>query len=681
MRLGPKIISAVSLFLAAIGCWIVATLAANTIETRSGDAVRIALIEAGHEWADVNTDGLQVHIGGIAPTEAQRFNALHIAGTMVEATRIVDGTTVTPTEPLAPPKFSIEIMRNDEGVTLIGLVPESFDREATVKTITEMASGAQVTDLLEVASYPEPRGWDASVQYGLTALSRLPRSKVSISSGRVTIDAIADSEEQKQSFETLINRRVPSSVNVRVNITAPRPVVTPFTLRFLIDDGQPRFDACSVDTERNQGRILQAAAEAGLTEGLDCTLALGVPSPDWTNATILGIKAVSELGGGSITYADADVTLIAPEETPQAVFDRIVGELESNLPDVFSLHSVLPEPATPEDDEAEAAPPEFSATRSPEGQVQLRGRLNNPLVRNTVESYAKARFGVGTVYTATRIDDGLPEEWPVRVLAGLEALTELEHGSVTVTADFVDVRGTSGNADSQAAVARTLEEKLGNSQKYAIDVTYDESLDPVVELPTPEECIARVIAVQAQEKISFEPGSTEVAGSAIRLISQIADILKSCRDVEMEIEIAGHTDSQGREEMNLDLSQARADSVLQALIARRVLTSGITARGYGESEPIADNDIEEGREANRRIEFRLVTEDEDSAEAEEGSDEAAEDAEQPEEGAETDEADAPEAEGEAEELDATSGAAPASNEEADDQPADDSGDGDTEDTQ
>ena len=58
--------------------------------------------------------------------------------------------------------------------------------------------------------------------------------------------------------------------------------------------------------------------------------------------------------------------------------------------------------------------------------------------------------------------------------------------------------------------------------------------------------------------------------------------------------------------MNEQLSQARADSVLNAIMERRVLTSNLTAKGYGETRPIADNDTEEGREANRRIEFKLV---------------------------------------------------------------------------
>ena len=59
--------------------------------------------------------------------------------------------------------------------------------------------------------------------------------------------------------------------------------------------------------------------------------------------------------------------------------------------------------------------------------------------------------------------------------------------------------------------------------------------------------------------------------------------------------------------MNLRLSQGRADAVLNGLLARRVLTSNLTAQGYGETRPIASNDTEEGRETNRRIEFLLAS--------------------------------------------------------------------------
>jgi OOP family OmpA-OmpF porin len=72
------------------------------------------------------------------------------------------------------------------------------------------------------------------------------------------------------------------------------------------------------------------------------------------------------------------------------------------------------------------------------------------------------------------------------------------------------------------------------------------------------------------------------------------------------MEIGGHTDAQGSEEGNRALSQTRAEAVLLALQGRQVDVSALTAVGYGESRPIADNETEAGREANRRIEFTLL---------------------------------------------------------------------------
>jgi OOP family OmpA-OmpF porin len=645
MRLGPITISAAAMLLAAIACWFVATLASDVIEERSGHEVEMALLSAGHDWAEVHTDGLQVHIGGLAPSEARRFNALHTASTVVDSARVVDGTIVPPDAPLTPPRYSIEILRNDDGITLIGLVPASLDRAVMAADITTLAQGAEVIDLLESASYPEPDNWEAALDFGLTLLARLPRSKVSVSAGAVTATAIADSPREKADLEAALTRRVPSGVRLNLVINAPRPVIAPFTLRFVIDENGPTFDACSADTDRDRQRILAAAREVGMTGEAVCRLGLGVPSQEWSNAVIQGIRALSELGQGSITFSDADVSLVGSVGTSPVLFDRVVGELESNLPAVFSLHSTLPEPEPGE--EAPSAPPEFTATRSPEGQLQLRGRVNNELVRTTVESFAKARFGVDAVYTAARIDDSLPSNWPTRVLAGLQALSELDHGAAIVQENLLQVRGASGNPEAEAEVAGILAQRLGDNQNLELDIRYDEALDPLAALPTPQECVDKANAVLASTKITFAPGSTEIEGEAIGVVDDIADVLRACRKVAMEVEIAGHTDSQGREQMNLDLSQQRADAVLDALMARRVLASKISARGYGESAPIADNDTEDGREANRRIEF-LLLEDPDAPESDPTPEEVAADTEaQP----------AGEGDADGEGLDATTGAA------------------------
>lgn len=601
MRLSSLLVITGIFSIAAAMSLVAANLSVKLIEETSEIGVREALDERGMTWAEVEADGLQVTLAGLAPSEAIRFSALSTAGGIVDAARVIDEMEVEAVAALAAPRFSAEILRNDAGFSIIGLIPAETDRTEVIDRITAINGGEAVADLLETANYPPPQGWEDALAFAIQAMERLPRAKVSVDAGRVAITAITDSADEKERLETQLNRAAPPGLRLALNISAPRPVITPFTLRFVLDDDGARFDACSADTEDARFDILRAARAAGMTSTDICTVGMGVPTPNWSRAVVQGIAALQRLGGGSITFSDADVTLIANEATAQADFDRVVGELENMLPDVFVLFAKLPEAVDPTQ-----GPPEFVATLSPEGLVQLRGRLSSENLRTVAESYAKAAFGSDNVYTGARVVDDLPDDWSVRVLAGLGALAELSNGAVTITPDRLRVTGNTGNPDASTTIATLLSSKLGEAREFEIKVTYQETLDPVIlaAVPEPEECEAEIAAIQATSKISFEPGNATVDTASLGTMDDIAEILRDCGDIRMEIQ--GHTDSQGREEMNLNLSQARAQSVLNELRARRVLTATYSARGYGESQPIADNDSEEGREANRRIEFRLI---------------------------------------------------------------------------
>ncbi|WP_323766441.1 OmpA family protein [Antarctobacter sp.] len=600
MRLSSLFITG-GIFLAAGGLSLVtANFAARAVERASLSGVLSELDTDGLTWAEVDTNGLQVFLFGTAPDEATRFQALSAAGRVVDASRVIDQMLVVEPEDHAPPSFSVEILRNDAGVSVIGLVPVETDRAALIERFAKLADGVEVSDLLETADFPAPDGWTEALDYAATALRDLPRSKVSVEPGRVSIKAMTESPEARSRLETALTRRKPEDMRLALDLTAPRPVISPFTLRFSIDDGGARFDACSADTEEARDRILRAAGNAGLEGKSTCRLGLGVPSRRWADAAEISIAKLAELGGGTLTFSNADISLVAPEGTNQARFDRIVGELDAALPDLFALNAVLPKAPK----EAPEGTPEFVAILNPEGGVQLRGRLGSEQARSTADSYARALFSSGAVYTAARVTEGMPSDWSVRTLAGMEALALLAHGSVTVTPDMLTISGKTGNADASTMIADLLVSKLGETTAFDIDVEYIEALDPIAALPTPEECEAKIVQIIGNRKITFEPGSAKLDASAKGLMDELADMLKQCGDIPLEI--GGHTDSQGREIMNEELSRDRAQAVLDALRSRRVPVRSYSVKGYGEALPIADNDTEEGREANRRIEFKLL---------------------------------------------------------------------------
>ena len=602
MRLSRIAIPAAALLIAAALCVITAFFSVRLVEDSSISGVEEALDIAELDWADVDVNGLQGFLIGEAPDEAARFQAVTVAGTVVDSARVIDQLLVAEAADIRPPAFSVEILRNDDGISVIGLIPASTDREDMLSRFEDIAGReGEVADLLEVADFPAPDGWEPALSFALRSLSDLPRSKLSISAEAVAIKAMTESEADRRKLLSNLERRAPEGLELALDLSAPRPVITPFTLRFLIDEtGRAHFDACSADTEASRDAILAAAQAAGATEDETCRLGLGVPSRRWADAAVQAISAVSELGGGSVTFSNADIALLALEGTDQGLFDRVVGELETGLPEVFALKAVLPE--TP--DAKDEGPREFTATLSPEGSVQLRGRVRSEIARQTADSLARALFTSASVYTAARVDETLPTNWSPRVLAGLEALGGLSNGVVRVTPDLVSLSGNTGNPDAEDEISGLLADKLGEAGEFEISVTYQEKLDPTLGIPTPEECEAQIVEIIGDRKINFEPGSANLDASAKDVMDDIAELLKLCGDIPLEIQ--GHTDSQGRESMNEQLSQDRAQAVLDALRNRRVLTASYRVKGYGEMQPIADNGTEEGREANRRIAFRLI---------------------------------------------------------------------------
>ncbi len=100
-------------------------------------------------------------------------------------------------------------------------------------------------------------------------------------------------------------------------------------------------------------------------------------------------------------------------------------------------------------------------------------------------------------------------------------------------------------------------------------------------------------------KIFFETNSEKLKVASLAQLDELAIILKKYEEANLIIE--GHADSQGEDDYNLTLSQKRTEAVKEYLMEKGIMESRLTAIGYGESQPIADNNTELGRAKNRRV--------------------------------------------------------------------------------
>ncbi|MCX7861593.1 MAG: OmpA family protein [Bacteroidales bacterium] len=108
------------------------------------------------------------------------------------------------------------------------------------------------------------------------------------------------------------------------------------------------------------------------------------------------------------------------------------------------------------------------------------------------------------------------------------------------------------------------------------------------------------------KNVHFETGKASLTASSYTALNQLVEAMKA--KPTLVIEIAGHTDNVGTYETNLQLSQARAETVRNYLISKGIAAERIIAKGYADTQPIATNETEQGRAKNRRTEVRIIKE-------------------------------------------------------------------------
>ncbi len=130
--------------------------------------------------------------------------------------------------------------------------------------------------------------------------------------------------------------------------------------------------------------------------------------------------------------------------------------------------------------------------------------------------------------------------------------------------------------------------------------------------PKPKEKPKRVEVkdnkIEIHEKIQFELAKADIKAESHDLLNEIAQVIKDNPHIK-KIAIEGHASSDGDDAFNMKLSDDRSKSVMKYLVEHGIDAKMLTAKGYGETKPIADNETEEGRIKNRRVEFNIVEQD------------------------------------------------------------------------
>lgn len=164
-------------------------------------------------------------------------------------------------------------------------------------------------------------------------------------------------------------------------------------------------------------------------------------------------------------------------------------------------------------------------------------------------------------------------------------------------ADDARVAAGQGERDKILLASRDREAqnaKVARDQEAAKTARLQQELDALKAKPTERGMVLTL------GDVLFATGKAELNPGGVRKIEQLAQFLNE--NTDRRVEIDGYTDSVGKDDYNLNLSQRRAASVQSALVSKGIDASRITAQGYGKEFPVASNADSGGRQLNRRVE-------------------------------------------------------------------------------
>jgi len=223
--------------------------------------------------------------------------------------------------------------------------------------------------------------------------------------------------------------------------------------------------------------------------------------------------------------------------------------------------------------------------------ITLNGEVPNQTARTALIAAAKSKFS--QVTDNLRISSEMAtKSYPLAYQKGLNVLSHLRSGEAKWSHGVFSVDGQvneAKNATANQAYSLTPAPNLGGINLQIVK--------------SANTCNSEFEKLLTTSTINFRTNSAEINPSSQGLLESLATLAKKCPGT---LQVEGHTDSQGAEEYNQDLSQRRAMAVRAALATLSVDIKRLQARGFGESQPIADNSTPTGRAQNRRIVIKIA---------------------------------------------------------------------------
>jgi OOP family OmpA-OmpF porin len=457
---------------------------------------------------------------------------------------------------------------------------------ASLQSWLKVHVGTRVADTSAVAN-GAPEGFADAARAAVDALLALEQGRASYDGSSWNLTGSAADATAR---EIALAEAEPLALATSPEIAVPEPAAVEPYLWSAVKTEDTIVLEGSVPVESLQ-RFLSVRAG----ESVEDKTVLRTDAPDnFASETLQAMDVLALMKEGRVTFDgagwSATGTSLAAGASAEA--SALLGTsaprwkiaLEDPAPDEVEVAEVAapaPEEMPPEP-VAEPVPPyAFKAVRSADGAVILSGQVPAVATASYLSTIADADAD------ALIVDPNAPTGFMPNLLAGMRSLLQTRQGQLELIDGAWSLSGEAVSRDALSAIETEIA-SLGSA--WAINVTAPSGL---------AQCQARLAELSAHNAILFQSGAAIIAAGAGPELDAFAEALLLCPDAAVEVE--GHTDADGDDQLNLALSVARAEAVVGALIERGVSPARLYAIGYGESRPVADNETADGKRRNRRI--------------------------------------------------------------------------------
>lgn len=474
-------------------------------------------------------------------------------------------------------------------LALSGYVPDPVVGASLLATARNTFPEITIVDEMRIAS-GGPEGFADAASIAIEALKGFERGGIALDGALFDITGKAKSVDDYETVLSAFSGALPDGMRVVSSVIEPASVLS-YGWRGDRSDGQVTLTGF-VPSPHAKNEVIAISSELFPNSKLvdNVRIAAGAPRMDWLGGVKFAVNQLARLKRGSVVLGDRTFSIEGEAASVEA-FTELHAANANTLPASLELSSAdVTAPFV--------SPYLFVAARTPTA-IKLEGHVPSLAEREDILGAVRSTFGTLELVDNLVYASGEPQGFIRAATVAVKAISRLGGGYSDITDTTVNISGGAYYPGAADAVVDTVGETIPEGFNVAVTIGVRQPAQPVSPLRC-RDLLQRALTVG---RIEFEGGDADVSADSFGPLDRVAATIERCPNTS--VEVGAHTDSVGTTANNLKLSKARAEAIVEFLVDAGAKRERLVAVGYGEANPVADNATQQGKIANRRIEFVL----------------------------------------------------------------------------